>query len=641
MAKLLVFHNGQHLTELKLEPGQEYFVGRGENCHIRMHEGRGVSRQHLKIFWQNNSWQVSLQSKYGGLLHNGASVNGLSLTQDDRFSLFNYEFSFVSESSEQSQPLDNAVAVKPDQPEVSQIEELSATGGMESTKDGINTLFPHLTITNKKTKSEELLKLNGDAWTAGRSADCEIVIKDASMSRKHFEIRQTASGFTITDLGSSNGTFVNGEKLLANQPQALKSRDEIAVRHIKILFEIRDIAFEQKLKDLGNLPALYENPLELESGDPEIEDFDRGTIGVKRMRTTSNEPQGLTDNPLFKKALVAGVVLIALYWLFGGESQQKQDLTSKPPTDGVSKISEADMSSAKSHYDLAYSHHQNSKYELCIDQLSKLEKIVPVYPNAQELKDQCQNALELELTLRDEARRVREKEETENKIRVNVENCRSTMKPTTTTSDLRKCLETALELSPEHPAVNELLQQVQLREDEAKSRQQAIAANREKQAQGRAAFKRAQSLEDKQELKSAIQAYKNFLASNYDLPSEEALAKKAIKKIEATIEARLNKATQDCQALMDEGKFREAYAACGVVMNENPNYSPAKEIRTRAMASIRKSMKVLWEEAVLAESYGNIEAAKEKWNKIISDSIPEDEYYQKSQVKVKKHLGGI
>lgn len=49
------------------------------------------------------------------------------------------------------------------------------------------------------------------ATTLGRLAECEIVITDPGASRRHAQIVRRDDGFVITDLGSTNGTLVNGE----------------------------------------------------------------------------------------------------------------------------------------------------------------------------------------------------------------------------------------------------------------------------------------------------------------------------------------------------------------------------------------------------------------------------------------------
>ncbi len=52
---------------------------------------------------------------------------------------------------------------------------------------------------------------------AGRLATLEIVLDDSSVSRRHAEIRPTPSGWRVKDLGSTNGTFINGTKLGAGE----------------------------------------------------------------------------------------------------------------------------------------------------------------------------------------------------------------------------------------------------------------------------------------------------------------------------------------------------------------------------------------------------------------------------------------
>ena len=50
-------------------------------------------------------------------------------------------------------------------------------------------------------------------FTIGRSKENDIIIDEASVSRHHATIIQTASGIVISDNGSSNGTFINGIRI--------------------------------------------------------------------------------------------------------------------------------------------------------------------------------------------------------------------------------------------------------------------------------------------------------------------------------------------------------------------------------------------------------------------------------------------
>ncbi len=56
--------------------------------------------------------------------------------------------------------------------------------------------------------------LDGTAVTLGRAADCEVVLPaDETVSRQHARLDRREGGWTVTDLGSRNGTFVNGRRV--------------------------------------------------------------------------------------------------------------------------------------------------------------------------------------------------------------------------------------------------------------------------------------------------------------------------------------------------------------------------------------------------------------------------------------------
>ncbi len=69
--------------------------------------------------------------------------------------------------------------------------------------------------------------LDRDKLVIGRAPDCELVVSDRQVSRYHAQLRREAHGFVLEDLGSKNGTHLNG--LPVREPVTLQDGDVIQV----------------------------------------------------------------------------------------------------------------------------------------------------------------------------------------------------------------------------------------------------------------------------------------------------------------------------------------------------------------------------------------------------------------------------
>jgi hypothetical protein len=55
------------------------------------------------------------------------------------------------------------------------------------------------------------------------------------------------------------------------------------------------------------------------------------------------------------------------------------------------------------------------------------------------------------------------------------------------------------------------------------------------------------------------------------------------------------------------------------------------------MSELKKQMQALYQEGVREESVGEVETAKVRWRKIVELSIPEEDYYKKAKIKLRKY----
>jgi pSer/pThr/pTyr-binding forkhead associated (FHA) protein len=75
--------------------------------------------------------------------------------------------------------------------------------------------------------------LDMDLVTAGRHPESEIFLDDVTVSRRHAEFRRTATGFTVSDVGSLNGTYVNRDRI---DEVALQEGDEVQIGKYRLVF---------------------------------------------------------------------------------------------------------------------------------------------------------------------------------------------------------------------------------------------------------------------------------------------------------------------------------------------------------------------------------------------------------------------
>jgi len=83
--------------------------------------------------------------------------------------------------------------------------------------------------------------LESTVLTIGSSPDNSLVIDTIKVSAHHAEIRPEEQGFSIVDLGSIHGTYVNGERLDFNTPRMLSRGNSVTIGDMVFTYDIEDV----------------------------------------------------------------------------------------------------------------------------------------------------------------------------------------------------------------------------------------------------------------------------------------------------------------------------------------------------------------------------------------------------------------
>jgi pSer/pThr/pTyr-binding forkhead associated (FHA) protein len=85
----------------------------------------------------------------------------------------------------------------------------------------------------------EMVALDGARVTVGRGSSNDVALRDKTASRRHAVFEKLAAGWSVTDVGSTNGTMVNGQYV--DQPRPLFSGDEITIGDTRLIYHSGDI----------------------------------------------------------------------------------------------------------------------------------------------------------------------------------------------------------------------------------------------------------------------------------------------------------------------------------------------------------------------------------------------------------------
>ena len=98
-----------------------------------------------------------------------------------------------------------------------------------------------------------LFKVDRDLMVIGRNPECDLVLAPKSVSRRHAAYVRRGAEYMLKDLGSTRGTYLNGEKL--SEPTALKNGCTLQIGELQLLYKSQAVQIQDGDEDQSTVFA--------------------------------------------------------------------------------------------------------------------------------------------------------------------------------------------------------------------------------------------------------------------------------------------------------------------------------------------------------------------------------------------------
>lgn len=236
-------------------------IGRARDNDVVI-DNLSVSRHHAKLFLRDGQVILEDQGSENGCLVNGRSVARAAITDEDEVFVGKHQIVLrapeaegVLEADEErprsrarsASPWDDAHTYcvldanpKPATPAPALREERAGSPAAARSEAYAGLIL------QRAGKLERIVPVDDAAFVLGRAPECELVLDGAGVSRRHARIVREADRFLLEDLGSANGTLVNGAR---TERCRLEVGDELRIDEFQLTFvlESRPLAEEIRI----------------------------------------------------------------------------------------------------------------------------------------------------------------------------------------------------------------------------------------------------------------------------------------------------------------------------------------------------------------------------------------------------------
>ena len=625
---------GKVLKEISLEQDREYFLGRSSECDIVLEEA-SLSRNHLRIYQTagSKSWNIECLTEKSELYFNEEELAQFEIQGDCFFNLKNYVLSFIDEKES---PVQEKLTGQESQALNPSLEE-EETGGVseEGTQVVSNAHLLYCLRISIEGEFSNYINLNlGEKWIIGRSEDCDVSINYDLLTRQHLEIEKKEGQFYVKDLGSTNKSYLNESELSPHKSVLLRVDDEITVSDLKIIFEIRDTSYENKIQ---NLPAQV---LETAEEEDSLQGFVTPKVVLENFE--EEEPEKKTLKKKLKKKLSFALTLLFIVgmgsYLFLEDSKKK-----KSTAETKQEVKDKDIE-YRMIYELSQNNLRAGNYFECLSNIEELHRKVSVgfYEDSKRIQNECQTGLNIRAQKKAEEEAERKRLETEAKIKEIADRCEDQYNKglLKTLSDINECASELFDLDPSNAKISQIRLSIEEAELQKRLEQEKKEKHRGWLQSKRNLYYKAKKINKEKNPLKAVSAYDRFLRSAKGVASLKSLYKTAEEErnaIQNNYDSTLKSLRQACSALTENKRFKEAYPSCKRVLEFKSHDKVALANIDQIKRDLSLELKPVYEEAQWHESFSRIEEAFKKWDEILERDIKGGYYYKKALAQIKKY----
>jgi pSer/pThr/pTyr-binding forkhead associated (FHA) protein/tetratricopeptide (TPR) repeat protein len=522
-----------------------------------------------------------------------------------------------------------------------------------------------------------------DEISLGRGKQCDIVLNDKKSSRKNTLIRRAGLSFTVKDLDSANGTYVNGARVTEQQ---LTGDDLVKVGGVEFQFKVMSADYTQRAA--GFLPVPEEAPasasgMEMYAPSSPMETPDQpapDAAGAVAPWSFPNQAQALGAAGIpgitgigpgdlkrmgfieklknfqtlpKKEKIKVGVLAVVLALIFADfmfEEDEPAVATKKAkpavtaPSGKIDKglatfatLTPEQQRFVEAQHSLAFDHYRNKEYDKALFELDKIFALINDYLDSRDIERYAREGKRKLEAFEEEKRKKEEDARLKAQIQALVDECGQRMQ--------KKQYEQARELftqisllDPDNAKVTDWKREIEAWEEDRRAAEQTKAVQAEINKRAWEVYNEGRALKRQGKFHSAIGTFAKVADIGASDRRVMTAAAKGIAQCRYAIKKLRDPVLAEAKQAEEAQDYTKAFALYGKAVRIDPPHPAGHAGIARIRGILHDRAKLLYTEAVLAESFSDFAVARQKFMECREVAPKDDIYHERSVRKLARYF---